>query len=219
MSLQYSLNVLQEKIKSFQDFAKEHIFNLGKIRVTIINPDNQAEETTLSMGLYYLRNTIKEILESKIKLKEFNRLHQSIKRIFQKFIDSKELINFNKTDDLFKKLNENDTISPFKLFFCDIFHEKIKQDEFKNKCNELKESITNFNYFKEIYQELYSKIQNFEILRDRFEQYQKIIESGNLKILNEEKLEDIRLFRSFFPLEAYPNILIDIKNKTITKIE
>ncbi len=218
MSLEYSLNVLQDKIKNFQDLAKERIFNLGKIRVTLINPDNQVEETKLTLGFYYLRNTIKEILESKIKLKDFNRLNQSIKRIFQRFIDTDELINFNKQHDLFKQLNENDSISPFKLLFCDIFHEKIKRDVFKDKCDKLKESLTNFHHFKEKFKELYSKIQRFEIIRDKFEQYQKIIESGNLKVLNEEKLEDIRLFRSFFPLEAYSNILIDIKNKTITKI-
>ena len=218
MSLHYSLDFLQEKIKYFQDIAKERIFDLGKYRVTIINPDNQTEETKLTLGLYYLRNTIKEILKSKIKLKEFNRLHQSIKRIFQKFIDSKELINFNKTDDLFKKLNENNTISPFKLFFCDFFHENIKGDVFEDKCNELKESTSNFNSFKEKYKELYSKIRRFEILRGKFEEYKKNLESGNLKAFHEEKLDDFRLFRSFFPLNDYSEYLIDIKNKTIIKI-
>ncbi|MFX1443558.1 MAG: hypothetical protein ACFFHV_09110, partial [Promethearchaeota archaeon] len=149
MSLEYSLNLLQDKIKNFQDLAKERIFNLGKIRVTLINPDNKTEETTISMGFYYLRNTIKEMLNSKIRLKDFNKLQQSIKRIFQKFIDINELINFDKGEDLFKKLNENDSISPFKLLFCDIFHERIKRDVFKNKCNELKKSVNNFNNFKE----------------------------------------------------------------------
>ena len=218
MSVEYSLNILQDKIKEFQEIAKERIFNLGKIRTTIINPDNQVEETKLTLGFYYLRNTIKEILESKIKLKDFNRLNQSIKRIFQRFIDSKELIDFNKGDDVFKKLNENDSISPFKLLFCDVFHEKIKKDVFKAKCDELKESITNFNNFKEMFKDLYSKIRYFEIIREKFEEFQKILESGNLKSINEEKLVDFRLFRSFFPLDDYSEYLIDIKTKTITKI-
>lgn len=218
MSLQYSLDLLQDKIKNFQDFAKERIFNLGKFRVTIINPDNQAEETTLSMGFYYLRNTIKEILKSKIKLKDFNKLQQSIKRIFQKFIDTNELINFDKGDDLFKKFNENDSISPFKLLFCDVFHEKIKKDVFKDKCNELKESVNNFNSFKEKYKELYSKLQNFETLREKIEEYQSLLNRGNLKMINEENLEDFRLFRSFFPLNVNSEYLIDIKNRTIIKL-
>jgi len=218
MSLQYSLDLLRDKIKNFQDFAKERIFNLGKFRVTIINLDNQAEETKLTLGLYYLRNTIKEILKSKIKLKDFNKLQQSIKRIFQKFIDTNELINFDKGEDLFKKLNENDSISPFKLLFCDVFHEKIKRDAFKEKCNELKESVSNFNSFKEKFKEIYSKIRNFEALREKIEEYQKLLNSGNLKMINEENLEDFRLFRSFFPLNVNSEYLIDIKNRTIIKI-
>ncbi len=218
MSLQYFLNLLRDIIKKFQDIAKDHIFNLGKFRVTIINLDNQVEETTISMGLYYLRNTIKEMLKSKIKLKDFNKLQQSIKKIFQKFIDTNELINFNKGEDLFKKLNENDSISPFKLLFCDFFHEKIKIDVFKDKCNELKESISNFNSFKEKFKELYSKIRYFETLREKFEEYQKILNAGDLKMINEENLEDFRLFRSFFPLNVNSEYLIDIKNRTIIKI-
>lgn len=218
MSLQYSLDLLQDKIKNFQDFAKGRIFNLGKFRVTIINLDNQAEETKLTLGLYYLRNTIKEILKSKIKLKDFNKLQQSIKRIFQKFIDTNELINFDKGEDLFKKLNENDSISPFKLLFCDFFHEKIKRDVFKDKCNELKESVSNFNSFKEKFKEIYSKIRNFEALREKIEEYQKLLNAGNLKKINEENLEDFRLFRSFFPLNVNSEYLIDIKNRTIIKI-
>ncbi|MFX1338466.1 MAG: hypothetical protein ACFFDK_07640 [Promethearchaeota archaeon] len=218
MSLEYSLNLLQDKIKNFQDLAKERIFNLGKIRVTLINPDNKTEETTISMGFYYLRNTIKEMLNSKIRLKDFNKLQQSIKRIFQKFIDINELINFDKGEDLFKKLNENDSISPFKLLFCDIFHERIKRDVFKNKCNELKKSVNNFNNFKENFKELNSKILNFQVLREKIEKYQKLLKSGNLKMINEENLEDFRLFRSFFPLNVNSEYLINIKNRAIIKL-
>lgn len=218
MSLQYSLNSLRDKIKKFQDIAKERIFNLGKFRLSIINPDNQAEETTLSMGFYYLRNTIEEILKTKIKLKDFNILQQSIKRIFQKFIDTHELINFDKGEDLFKKLNENDSISPFRLLFCDVFHEKIKRDVFKEKCNELKESVRDFNNFKEKFKELYSKIRNFEALREKIEEYQNILNSGNLKMINEENLVDFRLFRSFFPLTVNCEYVIDIKTRSIIKI-
>ena len=218
MSLQYSLNLLRDKIKIFQDSAKDRIFNLGKFRVAVIKPKNQEEETTLTMGFYFLRNTIKEILKSNMKLKDFNNLHKTIKRVFQKFIDTYELINFDKGEDLFKKLNENDSISPFKLLFCDVFHEKIKKNVFKDRCNELKESVSNFNSFKEKFKDLYSKIRNFETLREKFEEYQKILNSGNLKMINEKNLEDFRLFRSFFPLNVNSEYLIDIKNRTIIKI-
>ncbi len=218
MSLEDSLNLLRDKIKNFQEIVKSRIFNLGKFKVTIIKPKNQAEETTLTMGFYFLRNTIKEILQSNIKLKDFNNLQKTIKRFFQKFIDTNELINFNKGEDLFKKLNENDSISPFKLLFCDVFQKKIKRDVFKAKCNELKESVSNFNSFKEKYKELYSKIRYFETLREKFEEYQTILNNGDLKRINEENMEDFRLFRSFFPLNVNSEYLIDIKNGTIIKI-
>ena len=218
MSLEDSLSLLRDKIKNFQEIVKSRIFNLGKFKVTIIKPKNQAEETTLTMGFYFLRNTIKEILQSNIKLKDFNNLQKTIKRFFQKFIDTNELINFNKGEDLFKKLNENDSISPFKLLFCDVFQKKIKRDVFKAKCNELKESVSNFNSFKEKYKELYSKIRYFETLREKFEEYQTILNNGDLKRINEENMEDFRLFRSFFPLNVNSEYLIDIKNGTIIKI-
>ena len=218
MSLEDSLNLLRDKIKNFQEIVKSRIFNLGKFKVTIIKPKNQAEETTLTMGFYFLRNTIKEILQSNIKLKDFNNLQKTIKRFFQKFIDTNELINFNKGEDLFKKLNENDSISPFKLLFCDVFQKKIKRDVFKAKCNELKESVSNFNSFKEKYKELYSKIRYFETLREKFEEYQTILNNRDLKSINEENMEDFRLFRSFFPLNVNSEYLIDIKNGTIIKI-
>lgn len=218
MSLQYSLNLLQDIIKKFQDTAKDRIFNLGKFRVTVIKPKSQAEETTLSLGFYFLRSTIKEMLQSNIKLKDFNNLQQTIKRFFQKFIDTNELINFDKGEDLFKKLNENDSISPFKLLFCDVFQEKIKRDAFSAKCNELKECVNNFNSFKEKFKEINLKIQYFEALREKLEEYQKILNSGNLKKINEKNLEDFRLFRSFYPLNVNSEYLIDIKNRNIIKI-
>ncbi|MFX1444455.1 MAG: hypothetical protein ACFFHV_13655, partial [Promethearchaeota archaeon] len=125
---------------------------------------------------------------------------------------------FDKGEDLFKKLNENDSISPFKLLFCDIFHERIKRDVFKNKCNELKKSVSNFNNFKENFKELNSKILNFQVLREKIEKYQKLLKSGNLKMINEENLEDFRLFRSFFPLNVNSEYLINIKNRAIIKL-
>ena len=141
-----------------------------------------------------------------------------MKIFFQKFIDTDELIKFDKGEDLFKKLNENDSISSFKLLFCDVFQEKIKRDAFKDKCNELKESVSNFNSFKEKFKELNSKVQYFEALREKLEEYQKILNSGNLKKINEENLEDFRLFRSFYPLNVNSEYLIDIKNRNIIKI-
>ena len=135
------------------------------------------------------------------------------------FINLQDKIGFSPgIQDFFKKLNENSSISPFKLLFCDVFHEKIKRDVFKEKCNELKESVSNFTSFKEKYKELYSKIRNFETLREKIEEYQSLLNSGNLKMINEEKLEDFRLFRSFFPLSVNSEYLIDIKNRTIIKI-
>jgi len=218
MSLKDSLNKLQKNIINFQNIAKERIYNLGKFKVTVIKPDNEKEIMPLSMGIYFLRNAIKEILNSDIKLKDFNKLQQTIKIFFQKFIDTDELIKFDKGEDLFKKLNENDSISPFKLLFCDAFQEKIKRDAFSAKCNELKESVSNFNSFKEKFRELNSKIQYFEALRQKLEGYQKILNSGNLKKINEENLEDFRLFRSFYPLNVNSDYLIDIKNRNIIKI-
>jgi len=218
MSLQETLNVLHEKIKEFQKIAKERIFNLGKVKVSVIQDKNEEGPMPVSLGLYYISNSTKELLSSNIKLKEFNRLHKNIKRLFQKFVDTNELGNYDKGEDLFKKLNENDCISPFKPLFCETFHENINGEAFKNKCNELKENISNFNRFKEEFRELYSKIQYFEKLNGKLEHYQTILESGNLKKLNEENLEEYRLFRSFYPLNVYSDYLIDIKNGNVIKI-
>jgi Fe-S-cluster containining protein len=218
MSLQESLNVLHEQIKEFQKVVKERIFNLGKVKVSVIQDKNEEGPMPVSLGLYFLSNSTKELLSSNKKLKDFNRLHKNIKRLFQKFIDTNELSNFDKGEDLFKKLNENDCISPFKPLFCDIFHENINGEAFKNKCNELKHNISNFNNFRENYRELYSKIQYFETLRAKFEEFQNALNSGNLKKLNEENLEEYRLFRSFYPLNDYSDYLIDIKNGNVIKI-
>ena len=218
MRLQESLNILHEQIKEFQKNVKERIFNLGKVKVSVIQEKNEEGPMPVSLGLYFISNSTKELLNSNIKLKDFNRLHKNIKRLFQKFTDTNELGNFDKGEDLFKKLNENDCISPFKPLFCDIFHEYINGDVFKDKCNELKENISNFNSFKEKFKELYSKIQYFENLRGKLEQYQNILQSGSLKKLNEENLEEYRLFRSFYPLNDYSDYLIDIKNGNVIKI-
>jgi hypothetical protein len=218
MSLQDSLNTLHQTIKDFQELVKSRIFNLGKFKITVINPNNKPEKTTLTLGLYFLRNTINEILNSKIKLKDFNILQKTIKRVFQKFIDTSELINFDKEEDLFKKLNQNNSISPLKLLFCDIFKEKLKMDGFNDNCNELKESLSNFNSFKEKFRECHVKLQYFESLKEKFENFQNILKSNNLKKINKENLEDFRLFRSFFPLYINSEYLIDIKNKNIIKI-
>jgi len=218
MSLQESLNILHEQIKGFQKIVKERIFNLGKVKVSVIQDKNEEGPMPVSLGLYYISNSTKELLSSNIKLKEFNRLHKNIKRLFQKFIDTNELGDYDKGEDLFKKLNENDCISPFKPLFCDTFHENINGEVFKNKCDELKENISNFNRFKEEFRELYSKIQYFEKLNGKLEHYQTILESGNLKKLNEENLEEYRLFRSFYPLNVYSDYLIDIKNGNVIKI-
>ena len=131
MSLQESLNILQEQLKEFQKVAKERIFNLGKVKVSVIQDKNEEGPMPVSLGLYFLSNSTKELLSSNIKLKEFNRLHKNIKRLFQKFIDTNELGDFDKGEDLFKKLNENDCISPFKPLFCDTFHENDRDLEAK----------------------------------------------------------------------------------------
>ncbi|MFX1393375.1 MAG: hypothetical protein ACFFAH_07355 [Promethearchaeota archaeon] len=218
MSLQNSLKILHQEIKNFQDKAKNQILNLSKFNIAVIKPNNEIQVMILSMVLYHLRNTIKEILKSKIKLKDFNKLQKTIKRFFQKFIDTPELMDFDKGTDLFNKLNENDSISLFKLLFSDIFREKINNDILKTKCNELKKSLIKFSNFKEKHKEFHSKIQFFEKLKEKFENYQKILNSGNLKRINEENLEDFRIFRSFFPLNINSEYLIDIKNRTIIKL-
>jgi len=214
-----SLQELQQKIKNFQDIAKNRILSLGKFKISVIKPNNETQAMTLSMVLYFLSNSIKEIQKSKIKLKEFNNIQKSIKRFFQKFIDTSELINFDKGANLFNKLNENDTISLFKLLFCDVFKDRINKDVFENSCDELKESTIDFNNFKENYREINSKILYIENLKEKFELYQKTLNSGNLKKINEEKLQDFRIFRSFFPLDLNSEYLIDIKNGNIIKIE
>ncbi|KON26973.1 hypothetical protein AC481_06065 [miscellaneous Crenarchaeota group archaeon SMTZ-80] len=218
MQLQDSLKVLQQEIRNFQDNAKNKILNLSKYNIAVIKPNNETQVMILSMVLYHLRNTIKELLKSKIKLKDFNKLQKTIKRFFQKFIDTTELINFDKDTDLFKKLNENNSISAFRILFSDIFKEKINKNVFEAKCNELKESIFNFSNFKEKYKEFHSKIQSFENLKENVENFQKILNSGNLEKINEENLEDFRIFRSFFPLNINSEYLIDIKNRTIIKL-
>jgi hypothetical protein len=212
-----SLQELQQKIKNFQDVAKSKIISLGKFKITVIKPNSETQEMPLSMALHFLRNSITEIQKSKIKLKEFNTIQKSIKRLFQKFIDTNELISFDKGDNLFKRLNENESISIFNLLFCDLFREKIKDDKFCDECDDLKDTLSSFNNFKETYKECDSKVQLFEDLREKIERYQEILNSGNLKKI-EEHLEDFRLFRSFLPLNTHSEYLIDIKNGKIVKI-
>ena len=45
-----------------------------------------------------------------------------------------------------------------------------------------------------------------------------MLKSGSLQKLNEEDLEEYRLFRSFYPLDLYSDYLIDIKNGNVIKI-
>jgi len=219
MSLEDSLKSLQQKIKNFQDVAKNRILNLSKFKITVIKPNNETQTMILTMALYFIRNSIKEMQKSKIKLKDFNKLQKVIKRFFQTFIDTSELINFDKGENLFMKLNENTSISLFKLLFCDVFKERINKDVFENSCDELKESTIDFNNFKEKYKEINSKILYIENLKEKFEMYQKTLNSGNLKKINEENLEDFRIFRSFFPSDLNSEYLIDIKNRNIIKTE
>ena len=125
MSEQAALNLLQQKIKEFQDIVKKKVFLLSKFDIQVINLNNKTEPIKLSLALYFLRNIINEIVKSKIKINDFEKLQRNIKRLFQKFIDTPEIIEFDKGENLFKKLNENNTISPFILLFCDLFQEKI----------------------------------------------------------------------------------------------
>jgi len=217
MSEQASLNLLQQKIKEFQDIVKKKVFLLSKFDIQVINLNNKTEPIKLSLALYFLRNIINEIVKSKIKINDFEKLQRNIKRLFQKFIDTPEIIEFDKGENLFKKLNENNTISPFNLLFCDLFQEKINKDIFKANCSKLKESLVNFDIFKERFKEISSKIEYFKILRKKIEEYKKLLESRDLKKLNEVNLEDFRLFRSFFPLNNYSDYLIDIQNEKIFK--
>jgi len=46
-----------------------------------------------------------------------------------------------------------------------------------------------------------------------------ISSNGPKRSINEENLDDFRLFRSFFPLNMNSEFLIDIKNRTVIKIE
>ncbi|MFX0072730.1 MAG: hypothetical protein ACFFAO_16725, partial [Candidatus Hermodarchaeota archaeon] len=218
MSLQDSLNELHQRIKDFQGVAKSKIFNLGKIRMTVFNLNDEPESMTLTLVLFYLRNTINEILKSKIKLKDFSIFQKSIKRLFQKFIDTNDLISIDKEEGIFKKLNSNDSISPFKLFFCDLLKEKVKNLAFNDKCYEIKDSLSNFDRFKEIYQEFRSIIQYLETLTEKFEKFQNILKRGNFKKIDKEELENFRLFRSFYPLNYNSEYLIDIRNKTLVKL-
>ncbi|MBD3337715.1 MAG: hypothetical protein GF353_01315 [Candidatus Lokiarchaeota archaeon] len=127
-------------------------------------------------------------------------------------------MNFEKGEDLYRKLNENNTISPFKFLFSGLFREKINEEAFIDECNQLKENLRDFGSFKEVFNKLHSKTQNFEALRDDFEEYQKLLDSGNSKLINEKSIEYYRLFRSFFPLDKNSEYVIDIINKTIVKL-
>ena len=219
MSVQDSLNLLQQKIKDFHDIAKKKVFLLSKFDIQVINlKNNKTEPMKLSLTLYFLRNTINEILKSKIKLNDFEKLQRVFKRLFQKFIDTPELIEFDKRENAFKKLNENNTISLFNFLFCDFFQEKINKEIFKENCNKLKEVLNNFDNFRDKFKEYDNKIEYFKTLTKKIEAYKKLLEKGDIKKLNEANLEDFRLFRSFFPLNNYNNYLIDINNKKIFKI-
>ncbi|HEY0089567.1 MAG TPA: hypothetical protein VGB37_12030 [Candidatus Lokiarchaeia archaeon] len=217
MSSQDSLNLLQQKIIEFQDIVKKQVFLLSKFDIQVINLNNKTEPIKLSLALYFLRNIINGILKSKIRINDFEKLQRNIKRLFQKFIDAPELIEFDKGENLFKKLNENNTISCFNFLFCDDFQEKINKSIFKENCYQLKESLTNFDKFKERFNEISSKFEKLNILRKKVEEFQKLLDIGDLKKLNEKNLEDFRLFRSLLPLDDYSDYLIDIQNKKIFK--
>lgn len=219
MSVQDSLEILQQRIKNFQEIVKGQILNLSKFKINVIKPNNEKQAMVLTMAIYFLRNSINDLIKPKLKLKDFNKLHLIIKNLFQKFIDTNELIKFDKGEDLFKTLNENNSISCFKILFSDLFRQKVNMDVFENACSELKESLSNFNNFKDKFREVHSKILYLESLSEKFNKYQEILNIGNLKKINEENLEDFRIFRSFFPLQTNSEYLIDINKEEILKIE
>ena len=77
MSLQESLNILHEQIKVFKKIVKERIFNLGKVKISLFQDKNEEGLMPVSLGLYSISNSTKELLSSSIKLKDFNRLHKN----------------------------------------------------------------------------------------------------------------------------------------------
>ncbi|TFG06142.1 MAG: hypothetical protein EU539_08445 [Promethearchaeota archaeon] len=158
------------------------------------------------------------MLRSKIKLKDFNTIQKNLNRVFQKFIDTKDLINYDKGTCFFTKINENSLISPFKILFNEPFRSKLNLDRFNDKCDELKESLDDFKRFEDIYGKLHHKLHYLEMLREKFINYQKILHSGNLKKINEENIEDFRLFRSLIPLKDYHEYVIDIINRNVIKL-
>ncbi len=218
MSIQNFLNQLHQKIKIFHDIVKKEVFYLSECNLSVIKSKNESDVMPLSMAIFFLRNIVKEMSRSSIKIKDFNRLEANIKNLFQKFIDTPELINFDKGEDLFIKLNEQSSLSIFQPLFNNFFQENINKEVMKHNCLTLKESLINFENFKEKYREFNLKCQNFENLREKFERLQNLLNVGDLKTLNEQNIEDFRLFRSFLPFSANSEYVIDIEQKKIVKL-
>jgi len=218
MNIQNSLNQLHQKIKDFHDIVKKEVFFLSECNLSVIKSKNESDVMPLSMAIFFLRNSIREMSRSSTKLKDFNRLEENIKRLFQKFIDTPELINFKRGEDLFVKLNEYSSLSIFQPLYNDFFQEKINKEVIEEKCIELKESLINFEDFKERYKELNLIFQNFENLLKKFARLQNLLNDGDLKTLNENTIEDFRLFRSFSPLSVNFEYVIDIEHQEIVKL-
>jgi len=218
MNIKNSLNQLHQKIKDFHDIVKKEVFYLSECNLSVIKSKNESDLMPLSMAIFYLRSLVKEMSRSNIKLKDFNRLHANLKRLFQKFMDTPELINFEKEEDLFIKLNQYSSISIFQPLFNDLFQENINKEAIKHKCVNIKESLINFENFKEKYKDLNLHFQNIENLRKKFINMQNLLNDEDLKTLNEFNIEDFRLYRSFFPLSANSDYVIDIENQNIINL-
>jgi hypothetical protein len=218
MNIHNSLNQLHQKIKDFHDIVKKEVFFLSECNLSVIKSKNESDVMPLTMAIFFLRNSIREMSRSNIKLKDFNRLEENIKKLFQKFVDTPELINFKRGEDLFVKLNEYRELSIFEPLYNDFFQEKLNKKVIKDKCIEIKENLINFEAFKERYKQLNLNFQNFEKLLKKFYKFQNLLNDGDLKTVNENSIEFFRLFRSFSPLSVNSKYVIDIENQKIVKL-
>lgn len=218
MKLRNSLNQVHQKIKEFHDIVKKEVFYLSKCNLSVIKSKNDSDLMPLSMALFYLRNLTREMSESNVKFKEYTTLQANLKRLFQEFVDTPELINFDKGSDLFVTLNEDESISVFQPLFHKLFKEVINQETLKKKCLELKENLINLSSFEEKFKEIHCSFKDLEKLRVKLETFQNLIKKEDLKTLNTSQIKDFRVFKALKPSTPFPEYVIDIETQKIVKL-
>jgi hypothetical protein len=219
MNLKHLINELHQKIKEFHDIVKKEVFYLSKCKLSVIKSNGDLDIMPLSMAIFFLRNSLRQMGKSKVNLSEFNKLVANLKNLFQTFIDTPELIEFDKGEDLFTTLNKEKSLSIFKSIYNSFLKERLNEKRLNNKCDELKESLIDFDTFKEKFRELNIKFRDLNHLKVKCEKHKKLLKKGDLEKLNGDELIDFRIFRSFSPLDSYSEYVIDIEKEKVVKLE